>query len=176
MKLREYLLKEITDSVAYWLSPKGEVVDVGGTHIDVIINNPEKFGLTSKYIKDLHDKYGEKLSQEGKAREEIIIRVVKDGWIRVRRYRNQGYSINVSRITKKVKDILFDWATKLTSSGILGSKEKDIYMPLNIISFLDNSSKTLTLKNVLSGMLYEGTEEFDENNKIILCENIREVQ
>jgi len=77
------------------ISPNGEIVSVGDTHIDAIIKNPSKFGLSASEIEKTYEKYNEPMGIEGKAREEIIINVVKRGWIRVRRYRNDGYSVNI---------------------------------------------------------------------------------
>jgi hypothetical protein len=162
MKLQHYL-KEVSNTLAYWISPKGEVIEVSTNHIDVVIKNPQKFKLTSEYITGLYDKYGETLGSEGKAREDIIIKLVKSGWIRVRRYRNEGYSLNVSSITKKVKDTIFDWVDKLVTVGILGMREKDPYIPLNII-------------DVQKGILYESNESFDDSNSVIICESINEVK
>jgi len=103
MKLDVYL-KEISNTVAYWISPSGKVIDVGTNHIDVVIKNPQVFGLTPEKIKDAYEKHGEAMGSEGQAREELIIWLVKKGWVRVRRYRNDGYSVNIGRMSKKIKD------------------------------------------------------------------------
>jgi len=64
---------------AYWVSPRGFVHEVPITHIDYIIKHPKPFGASLDQIKDLHDKHGEKLGQEGKAREEIMLKYMKRG-------------------------------------------------------------------------------------------------
>lgn len=176
-KLRNHLLNEVTNTVAYWISPKGEIVNVVNNHIDVVIKNPSKFGLTLDSIQSLYDYHHEPLGSEGKAREEIIIDLVKRGWIRVRRYRD-GYSVNVARISnKQSKDNIFDWAVRLTSpSGILGTRERDIFMLVNIIGFVDGKQKSLTLKDIQVGELYEQIETFDINNCLIICESIEDVK
>ena len=104
MKYEQYL-KEIANTVAYWVSPQGKIFDVGTNHIDAVIKNPKAFGLTSEKIQAAYDKHGEELGREGKAREEIILDLVKKGWVRIRRYRNEGYSVNIGRLSKKMKDI-----------------------------------------------------------------------
>lgn len=169
-------LKEISNTVAYWISPSGKVVDVGTNHIDVVIKNPSVFGLTDEKIKETYLKYGEKMGSEGQAREELIIWLVKKGWVRVRRYRNEGYSVNIGRMSKKVKDILFSWASKLINTGINGMKEKDQYMPVKILGFQDHFQRTLTIRDVANDALYEGTESFDPRNKIVIVESVDEIR
>jgi hypothetical protein len=56
----------------------------------MVIQNPEKFGLTFDYIKQRFDEYGEKMGQEGKAREEIIMSLLEQGFVRIRKYGNMG--------------------------------------------------------------------------------------
>lgn len=153
---------------AYWISPKNEVINVPTVHIDTVITNPETFGLTKEGIQKIYDSYGEPLGSEGKAREEIILDLVRKGWIRIRQYRNQGWSVNVGKLSKKVKDNLFDWATKITSVGLFGSKERDLYSPVNIFVVLDDIMKKVTMKEVLSSVLYEGLEKFESSNGIKL--------
>lgn len=169
MKYKSYLQE--ANSQAYWISPYGQVVEVGTNHINLIIANPKKFGYTKEKIKEVYDKYGEPLGVEGKAREEIISDVVSKGWIRVRRYGNKGYSVNINQMTKKVKDILFDWAYKLLNTGINGMKEVDKYIPVNIVGFKDHFKKNSTMQDIANDVLYESGESFDEKNAIIILES-----
>ena len=163
---------------AYWISPQGEIIVIkgtsGSTHIDSVINNPETFGLTKSKIQDVYDMYGEKLGTEGKAREQIIRDLVDKGWIRVRKYRQQ-WSININRITKKIKDYIFDFAAKITSDeGLFGEKEKDLYMPVKVLSFHNDQMDSYTFKDLLSGAMYESLEKFDDDNiltEVVLNKN-----
>jgi hypothetical protein len=66
------------------VSPSGKIVKlVNGSHIATIIANPERFGLTKEEIVDIHKKYNEQLGSEGNARDEIIVGLIKGGWLRV---------------------------------------------------------------------------------------------
>lgn len=169
MKYKQFL-KEAVNTVAYWVSPSGKIYDVGTNHIDVVIKNPQTFGLTKDKIQAVYDKYGEELGREGKAREEIILDLVKKGWVRIRRYRNEGYSVNIGKMTKKVKDILFSWADKMLNTGVNGVKERDKYMPVKILGFQDHFSRNMTIQDVANDALYEGTETFDPANQIVIVE------
>ena len=67
-----------------FVSPSGRVVKlVNGTHISTVIANPEGFGFTREEIIDIHKKHNEQLGSEGNARDEIIVALIKDGWLRV---------------------------------------------------------------------------------------------
>lgn len=170
MRYKSYLTE--ANSQAYWISPYGEVVEVGTNHIQLIIQNPKKFGYKKDQIKDIYDKYDEPMGVEGKAREEIILDVVNKGWIRVRRYDNKGYSVNISKMTKKVKDILFDWAYKLLNTGIKGMKEQDKFIPVNIQGFKDHFNKNVTIQDVANDILYESGEQFDITNAVIILDSV----
>lgn len=89
---------------AYWYK-NGKLIEVGTYHIADINGNPKTFGLTREYIVDLHKKYNERLGQEGKAREEIMNKVISDGWIRIRQYNGNAWVINFDSYKKREKDI-----------------------------------------------------------------------
>lgn len=159
-------------NAAYWISPKGEIIPVSGTagsnHITVVTTKPELFGVTEEYLKGVYEKYDEPYRSEGRARGEIILDLVRKGWIRIRRYRNQHWSVNVHRETKKVKDYIFDWANKMTDpQGLFDQVEKDIYMDVKVFSVLDDRMETYTLKEILQGVMYESDESFNEDNVLI---------
>ncbi len=169
MKFKNYIT-EAAISNAYWISRRGEVVEVTRNHIATVIENPKKFGYTYEEIKEIYDKHDESMGVEGKAREEIIRDLIKKGWIRIRKYKRKGYSVNISRMTKKVKDILYDWANKLLNKGIKGVVEKDKYTPVTILGFQDMSRKDVNMQDLANDVLYED-EEFDENNSLTILES-----
>jgi hypothetical protein len=99
---------------AYWISPSGKLLPLDDLHIDEIIKSPETFGLTQQKIEETYEKYHETLGKEGEAREELMRDIIKDGWIRIRYYKNAAlYSIQVNTLDKDVKDYLWAWASGL---------------------------------------------------------------
>lgn len=56
----------------------------------MVISSPEKFGLTREYIEEQYEAYGEKIGTEGKARENIIRKLMFAGFTRIRKYGNAG--------------------------------------------------------------------------------------
>jgi hypothetical protein len=72
---------------AYWISPRGLIVPVEGTattHIAMIWKNPGFFGLGRDELLAVHRKHGERPGLEGKARQEIMAGLLRQGWIRIR--------------------------------------------------------------------------------------------
>jgi len=99
---------------AYFISPKnGEVIYVPHSHIALVISKPEKFGLNFEYVKGIYDKYDEKLGIEGRARREIILHLIDQGFIRIRKYRNH-WKINVKNLfADQVAEYLIKWAKEI---------------------------------------------------------------
>lgn len=129
MKFKEYI-KEGGMMAAYFISPNGEIIYAPVTHINTIIRHPKKFGLNSEFIEHIYDFYGEKIGQEGKAREQILISLLNKGWIRLRRYRN-FWSVNVVNFSSKIKSYLQKWANMLLK-GKLEFDENDPYIDIKI--------------------------------------------
>lgn len=132
---------------AFWISPKGEIIYVKTTHITEVINNPEKFGFTSEFIEYVYKFYKEKIGQEGKAREQLMVALFKQGWIRIRKYRD-FWSINVKVFSGKSKSLIMDWAKKILK-GIHGYKEDDPFSSVKI----DQDKKpieTMELKKLIN--------------------------
>lgn len=59
-------------------------IEFGKTHIHDLVENPEIFGFTKEQIVSIYKKHGETVGNEGEAREEIMKKVIKNGWIRIR--------------------------------------------------------------------------------------------
>ena len=120
-----------------WVSPAGQVlVFLDPKHIDIIIKNPQMFGVTPEYINSTYVKYGEPIGHEGHAREEIIKHVVNQGWIRIRRYnRPYFFSINVGNIDHGTLRRLSKWASQtMLMNGEGGNTECKITSPTNTMS------------------------------------------
>ena len=167
-------IKEVIGTTAFWITPKGETVEVNRTHIQTVIDHPKKFGLTTDKIKSVYDKYNEPVGQEGKAREEIMVDLIKKGYLRVRRYGREGYSINIPKMTKKIKDILFDFANKMLTTGVAGYKEKDKYQEVHIIGLNAPVNIFMSLFDIAQDKLYEGDESFDPENSIVIVDSAEE--
>jgi hypothetical protein len=158
---------------AYWISPNGEIIPVTTTHIDEVIKNPTIFGYTDEEIKDIFSKFDEPVGLESKAREKIVVDLVKKGWVRIRSYGNKGFSVNIQKLTSRIKDYLFDWSVRLTSpEGLFGAKEKDLYSPIKLETFVDGNIINMTFKDMQSGMLYERNQKFDKANTLVECKLI----
>lgn len=66
-----------------FISPVGDIVPTGGTHISYIIGHPEQFGMTRPEIDAVYEKHGESIGVEANARDEILIKAFKAGWMRI---------------------------------------------------------------------------------------------
>jgi hypothetical protein len=121
----------MTISVAFFLSPDGHVVHVPQNHISTVIADPERFGLTPAEIETVYKKYGERVGVEGEARKELLLKIINQGWLRIRRYPNKYWSVTAASLTPVVQDRLGEWAEKMLG-GMNGFKEPDPYMPVKI--------------------------------------------
>jgi hypothetical protein len=121
----------IKRSVAFFLSQTGDLIHVPQNHISTVIADPERFELTREEIDAVYEEYGERVGVEGMARREILLRIIADGWIRIRRYPNRRWSVTANNLTPPVQKLLQDWAGKMLS-GINGFREQDRYMPVRI--------------------------------------------
>ena len=159
MKFREYINEGSTMS-AFFISPSGKLIDTGAgsKHINMIISYPDKFGLTKKFIEDTYEKYNEKMGIEGKARNEIMILLIKQGWTRIRRYPNKFWIVDIpGKMDRKMKDRLYNWANKMLK-GVSGFKEEDKYMPVKIMN-LNNYKKEMTINDIANDKLFNEKEE-----------------
>jgi hypothetical protein len=134
-------------TVMMWISPDGEILTDSGSHIEYVISNPDKFGLRRKYIEQIYAKYNEPLKQEGKARKELIFELVRRGWIRLRRYPNQYWSINVFQLNDEVRARLCKWAINVLD-GMSEFKELDREMPVRISCFENDDLLQMSIEKL----------------------------
>jgi hypothetical protein len=133
------------NATAYWISPKGKIYELKtGLHIDYVIKYPIKFGESKQAIKDTYEKYGENMPHEGKAREEIMTRILMRGYIRIREFNRGGrWSIQLNKMTSRVSDILWEWAKTIYKNVV------DKYADVTIHE-LSNNKMTKTSFNELA--------------------------
>ena len=121
----------ITCSVAFFISPRGETLFVKTNHIGTVISDPQRFGLTIEEIRSRYSDYKEQIGTEGTARREILIQLVSKGWIRLRRYPNQYWSVTLKSFPQNTAVRLRNWA-RIVLSGTCEIHEDDHYMPIRI--------------------------------------------
>jgi len=108
-------------SLAFWISPEGELIPAKTSHIAAVLSEPSRYGCTREQLLDIHRKYNERIGFEGKARMEIITRyVIPQGWIRVRLYRrrqNEYWSVTLWELDNSSANNLKTFATELLSKS-----------------------------------------------------------
>jgi len=108
---------------AYWITPAGLVVCPAIRHIGTVLCCPEAFGETDATIKATCLRHGEQVSAtfEGKARNEILARVIQRGFIRIRKEmtrRSQHWSIQYHLLTPMHHVALSNWAAYVLTTGL----------------------------------------------------------
>ena len=123
---------------AFFISPQGEVIVVPVSHIDAVIHDPHRFGITIEEIKEIYNKYNEKLGVEAKARAEILKKIIKQGWIRIRKHKNH-WTVSLYRLGEKEKSYLCNW-----TSEMIKLYNFDKYESVRIDTFDDSKKYSLT--------------------------------
>jgi hypothetical protein len=113
---------------AYWISPEGDIFGVPRKHINFIRDNLSLFGITLDDYKEIYDKYQEKYGFEGNARREIMLKAIKQGWIRIRYKVNSGWTVELWEMNDKASENLDKWEEKINTDKELVHK---IYVSKN---------------------------------------------
>lgn len=100
---------------ACWISPSGELLDVSGsTHFRLVLQNPQGFGLSEKKLQNCYQKYKESYGNEGAACKEILLKLIKKGFIQVRKQANTDFwLIRLHRLNRRNRDFMKQLARKL---------------------------------------------------------------
>jgi len=145
-------------SEGYYIAPSGDIIPVDTTHIESVLKHPEKFRTTKKELQEIYDKYKEPYGLEGKAREEILSKFIKEGWIRLRYIpRNDIFTAQLDKLTKRNKNWLYGFA-KEAIEGIKGVK----YSPNTEISIINLSGNVLahhSLQEISQDVLYKNAKK-----------------
>jgi hypothetical protein len=144
--------RDLRGTAGFFISADGSLFEVeGGSHISTVIGNPSKFGVTLYQIKRVYDFFRETPGVEGLARRQILTLLIRQGCIRLRRYPNKGWSVNVPGLTPPVANVLQDWAVKFLT-GFGGFREPDPYMPV-IITGLFGKVERFSISEISEGAL-----------------------
>lgn len=101
---------------AHWIDLDGVVIPVPVTHINAIIKDPARFGLTIEHVQNTFEEHNEPMGLEGDAREHIMGDLISSGWIRVRYYnRDDRHMFQVKELNESTKDRI----VKFLSSDIV---------------------------------------------------------
>ena len=131
----------MTISVAFFLSPEGHLIHVPLNHISMVIADPEKFGLTIEEIQASYAMHRKKMGVECEARKELLLKVISQGWVRIRKYRNY-WSVTSPSLAPGVWERLQGWAAR-TLECTDGFREMDRYMPVRITTFEGQVDSTI---------------------------------
>ena len=163
-------------TAAFFISPRGELISTNGRkHISLITQFPNKFGLTNEYIEDKYKEYSEKVGIEGKARQDIIILLIEQGWVRIRRYPKKSWVIDVHKLDKRMKDRIYDFSNKILE-GTGGYKEQDKYMSVKVIDMQGYKSE-FSISELSSDVLFN--EEVIDNTRsryILVVKDIMDIK
>ena len=128
---------------AYWINPYGQILEMKTSkHITEVVNDPEKFGLTKEYIEKKYAEYGEPVGFEGKAREDIMRVVIKQGYARIRAYR-AFWSVTINKLDNKTKKSLGAWAEIAKENKQMGS-----YAPVKILELESDTMHNSTVREI----------------------------
>ena len=140
----------------FWILTDGTIVKPDSRHILAVACAPSAFGETVQSLQETFEPYGQGIhsNYEGKAREEVLLRVIHRNHVRIRKNQhkhNQHWSIQLYRFTDERKQAIFKWAKYV--SGLSGDKYADAI----IHQFHDGSKMKTSLDQLADG--YNGDKE-----------------
>jgi hypothetical protein len=136
-------------SNCYWILTSGRIVIPDSLHILVVVSAPALFGESEESIQETFRKSEQDMrsNYEGKAREEVLLRVINRNNIRIRKNilkRQQHWSIQLYRLTAERKSSLSAWAKYM--HGLSGDKYADV----TIHQLYDDSKMRTSLDQLLA--------------------------
>ncbi len=138
----------IKGTAAFFIHPHGEILSVRENHISSVIQSPERFGFDLHEIEARYKIHGEPLYKEGAARTEILLDLMRNGWIRLRRYPNRYWSATVKTLSPHTMRRMCVWAEEMVA-GIGTVREEDLFMPVRIAPVTGEKVKRVTLESLL---------------------------
>ena len=111
--------------LAYWISPRGKVIRVTTSHIAAVIAAPESFKMSTREIVAAYAKYQERIGVEGKAREEVLVDLLRRRWIRIREHPAR-WNIEFSTASPRTKAHIRKWVQGALRRGIVRDRYAEV--------------------------------------------------
>ena len=102
-------IQMLTRQEGFWISPDGEVEEIT-EHLSTVRQDPERFGLSRGEYDSLVERNSPPFEA---ARLAIIIRVIDNGWIRVRGYGNYYIAFTVDELSEDTISKITDFLTEI---------------------------------------------------------------
>jgi hypothetical protein len=129
---------------AFFISPKGVVSPVATSHIATVIADPRLFGMTRTEVEAIYEAQGEPVGLEAHAREQILVRLLKKRWIRIREHPNRHWAIEFGSATPETLALIHKWARSVLRRGIVA----DRHVPVLLIGLTDGFEEQLKLSGL----------------------------
>jgi len=155
---------------AFWYK-NGKIFNIETKkHIDLITQEPEIFGLTKEDVQKAYKMFNEKPGTEGNAREYLIKKVARNGWIRVRHYtgRQDYWSIQYDVYRKREKDL-----KDLIATLVLDMEVMPLHAEVVFVGYDDDSKYIYSYQNGgIKAFLQERIGQ--KYHKVKLIENFKD--
>lgn len=148
---------------AYWISPKNEILVVDDIHINSIVEHPEWFGLTAEEL----NKRGIQRGKEDETRNQLMMELIKKGFIRVRYYPKYDYfnfqlHAPHGELSETQKQQIESFVDIILNDELIGDDNAGKYSPATEITIMDLNQNLLvsgldhlSLEGVLNFKLYD---------------------
>jgi hypothetical protein len=149
----------------FWVLNDGTIVKPDSRHILAVASCPAAFGETEASLQETFSRYGQshKSNYEGKAREEVLMRVIGRNHIRIRKNqhkRGQHWSFQLYELTLERAGKMAQWAAYITPFT------EDKYGDVIIHQFC-SGAKTRTSLEQLAGAYPGGDIEIVSQDKLV---------
>ena len=138
-------------SYCFWILKNGNIIKPDSRHILAVVASPAVFGETEDSIRKTFNKYGQDIASnfEGKAREEVLLRVIRRNHIRIRKNQskqNQHWSIQLYKLEPERIASIASWAKQIFADLT------DPYSDVVIHQLYDDTKYKTSFNHLLEGV------------------------
>lgn len=108
----------------YWISPRGEIIEIENHPVKTIVKDPAPFGYTLEEMQIIYAKYSDENEMEGEATKTIISDLIEQGWIYCHRRNSEGdWLADVQRLDKTTRLNLQIWTQYLRQKDFISIEQ-----------------------------------------------------